>query len=107
MRSVSRRLGKNDAYIQQYLERERPKVLPEQVRRDLAAILHVQEDEIGGMANNAPSGIGRLPKDDFEAAVIVAEYVLAGEKKARALSPEDKAALVRDFRDLIKAARSE
>lgn len=41
--TVSRRLGKNHAYIQQYLKRNNPAKLPEEVREALADVLGVDE----------------------------------------------------------------
>lgn len=46
MREVSLQLGKNHAYLQQFLERNIPVELPERVRLDLAGILQVEEAEL-------------------------------------------------------------
>lgn len=48
MAAVSRRIGKNHAYIQQFLRRGVPRKLPEGVRRDLATELNVDETILGG-----------------------------------------------------------
>lgn len=53
-RDVSRKIGKNDAYIQQFLERGTPKALPEDARKKLARILKVPEPKL------MPPGIARL-----------------------------------------------
>ena len=43
LRRLSRALGQNDAYLQQYLHRGSPLQLPEAVRHELAALLDVDE----------------------------------------------------------------
>lgn len=45
-REVSKRLGKNHAYLQQFIKRGSPKVLPDDIRRALAHILRVEEAEL-------------------------------------------------------------
>lgn len=42
--SVSRKIGKNHAYIQQYISRGVPRYLPEGVRHELAALFGLQEE---------------------------------------------------------------
>ena len=46
LRDLSRTLKKNDAYLQQYLFRGTPKILPEQYRHRLAEILNVNITEL-------------------------------------------------------------
>ena len=46
LRDLSRTLKKNDAYLQQYLFRGTPKILPEEYRHKLAEILNVNIDEL-------------------------------------------------------------
>lgn len=46
MREVSLRLGKNHAYLQQFLDREVPVRLPEDVRERLAPILGVSDSDL-------------------------------------------------------------
>jgi hypothetical protein len=58
---LSRFLGKNPAYIQQYIRRGTPKRLKEEERRKLARYFGVSEIILGGMpAGEAPSG-GLVP----------------------------------------------
>lgn len=45
---LSRAVGKNAAYLQQFIKKKSPKVLPELVRHELARILNVPESELGG-----------------------------------------------------------
>ena len=46
LRELSRIIKKNDAYLQQYLYRGTPKILPEEYRFKLAEILDVNVDEL-------------------------------------------------------------
>ncbi len=46
LRDLSRSLNKNDAYLQQYLFRGTPKILPEEYRHRLAQILNVKITEL-------------------------------------------------------------
>ena len=56
--SLSRMLGKNSAYIQQYLRRGTPKRLKEEERRILARYFAIPESALGGpSADAAPSGL--------------------------------------------------
>lgn len=48
MADISRRLGMNHAYIQQFLKRGIPTKLKEDTRAQLASILHVDEADLGG-----------------------------------------------------------
>lgn len=54
LKNASRAIGKNDAYLHQYLYRGTPKVLPEDVREDLAALLKVVPDELRPVAERRP-----------------------------------------------------
>lgn len=55
--SLSRQVGKNHAYLQQFVQRGVPKALPEGVRRKLAGLLGVDELALGGpeMPAHAPT----------------------------------------------------
>ena len=46
LRELSRYLNKNDAYLQQYLYRNTPKILPEEYRYKLSNILEMDVDEL-------------------------------------------------------------
>ena len=52
--SLSRLLGRNDAYIQQYLRKGTPKQLRERERRTLARYFQVPESLLGGMPDDEP-----------------------------------------------------
>ena len=45
--ALSARIGRNAAYLQQYVERGTPRRLPEDDRRHLAIVLNVDERELG------------------------------------------------------------
>ena len=50
LKSASEKLGRNHAYLQQFVQRGTPARLPEDVRRDLAALLGLAEDALRGEA---------------------------------------------------------
>ncbi|MFC0305272.1 hypothetical protein ACFSTI_19785 [Rhizorhabdus histidinilytica] len=52
--SVSRMIGRNDAYLQQFVKRGTPRRLPEQERLHLAIALNVDERELGARDPWAP-----------------------------------------------------
>jgi SOS-response transcriptional repressor LexA len=56
--SLSKKIGKNHAYLQQFLERGVPKSLPEDVRPDLAILLGVEESRL----RNGTGNKGNKPK---------------------------------------------
>lgn len=45
--ALSRKIGRNVAYLQQYIERGTPKRLPEEERRMLAIALEIDERRLG------------------------------------------------------------
>jgi repressor LexA len=74
--ALSRMLGRNDAYLQQFVKRGSPQRLDERDRRDLAAFFGVEEAELGGpppttamiaiprIDARAAAGPGGLAEDD-------------------------------------------
>lgn len=52
-KQVSIEIGKNHAYIQQFIEREIPSKLGEDVRSRLSELLDIPEDELGGRAGRS------------------------------------------------------
>jgi phage repressor protein C with HTH and peptisase S24 domain len=58
--ALSRLLGKNPAYIQQFIKRGVPRRLSEQDRRTLAAYFRIDEELLGGPASVAASPDGEL-----------------------------------------------
>jgi phage repressor protein C with HTH and peptisase S24 domain len=50
LKSASEKLGRNHAYLQQFVQRGTPARLPEDVRRDLAALMGVDEEALRGEA---------------------------------------------------------
>lgn len=54
MREASMKLGKNHAYLQQFLERGVPRALPEDVREQLAALLGCTEGELRQRGGSPP-----------------------------------------------------
>jgi hypothetical protein len=60
--SLSRLLGRNSAYIQQFIKRGTPRKLDEADRQTLARYFGVDDAELGGTASPLPSsGAGMVP----------------------------------------------
>lgn len=70
--SLSRLIGRNPAYIQQYIKRGTPRVLPERERALLADYLQIEEEKLGAPARRAPGQGGdaliTVPRLDVGAA---------------------------------------
>lgn len=60
LREGSVRLGKNHAYLQQYLERGVPRLLPESVREELAHLLKIDPDHLKKLESGKLAGNSRL-----------------------------------------------
>ena len=68
--SISRLLGRNPAYIQQYIKRGTPRRLAEEDRLKLAAYFRVPEQRLGGRiepAAPAPAALVRVPRIEIGA----------------------------------------
>ena len=65
--ALSRWLGRNAAYLQQYVKRGSPRVLPERERRRLADYLGVNDAELGGPSANR-AAVTCVPRLDVRAA---------------------------------------
>jgi phage repressor protein C with HTH and peptisase S24 domain len=64
MSNVSKRLGKNHAYLHQFLDRGIPAQLPELVREKLAVILQVPEAQLkGGASQGRGSATARVVRE--------------------------------------------
>lgn len=62
---LSRLLGKNDAYLQQFVTRGSPRLLGERERKTLAAYLAIDEADLGGpLAGPAPTAFFYVPRID-------------------------------------------
>jgi DNA-binding XRE family transcriptional regulator len=49
---LSGSLGKNPAYLQQFVKRGSPRKLPEDIRHQLAGLLDIDEAELGGLSHS-------------------------------------------------------
>ena len=58
--SLSRLIGRNDAYIQQYLRKGTPRQLKERDRRTLARYFHIPESLLGGLPDDGAAEYGEL-----------------------------------------------
>jgi len=101
---LSKALGRNPSYLQQYLERGSPKELPDKVRRNLAKLLNVSEEKVD-VDSRGMTDLVNLPADHYLAALMVVEYVQAHSKTE--LTPPQKIRLVQEMRDLIVEIRGQ
>lgn len=58
--SLSRLIGRNDAYIQQYLRKGTPRQLRERERRTLARYFQIPESMLGGLPEDSAADLGEL-----------------------------------------------
>jgi phage repressor protein C with HTH and peptisase S24 domain len=58
--SLSRLIGRNEAYIQQFLRKGTPRQLREQERRTLALYFQIPESMLGGMPEDERAALGEL-----------------------------------------------
>jgi phage repressor protein C with HTH and peptisase S24 domain len=58
--ALSRMIGRNDAYIQQYLRKGTPRQLKERERRTLARYFHIPESMLGGLPEDADAEYGEM-----------------------------------------------
>lgn len=58
--SLSRLIGRNDAYIQQYLRKGTPRLLKERERRTLARYFQIPESMLGGLPDDLAAELGEL-----------------------------------------------
>lgn len=58
--ALSRMIGRNDAYLQQFVQRGTPRVLAEADRRQLAAFFGVPETRLGALPETGPMLVPRL-----------------------------------------------
>lgn len=65
---LSRLIGRNPAYIQQYIRRGTPKKLPEIERRKLARYFGVSESVLGGPASETSLGLVAVSRNQASAA---------------------------------------
>ncbi len=95
---VSRLIGRNAAYIQQYIKRGTPRRLGEEDRRTIAAFFGVAEDLLGGPpAAASEAGLARVPRLDVGASAGGGAF--AGAERERGHIAFDPAWLRRIGRD--------
>ncbi len=85
--SMSRFLGKNPAYVQQFIKRGTPRRLAEDDRRKLAEYYRVSESELGGPA---AARRGRLPADNLQALVRIPQLQIEASAGPGSLAEEDQ-----------------
>lgn len=82
MSEASLKIGKNHAYLQQFLKRGIPAQLPERTRVSLAELLNVSEDALRGTSD-------KLPKREYMKTGIGNESLVATQSRADTL-PNNK-----------------
>ena len=91
---VSLAIGKNIAYIQQFIKNGSPRRLGEVERHKLAAILNVNEQELTDLSLNSTVPVSNVVNPEILSTVIEnIELWLAN--RSVALSPHDKAELIK------------
>lgn len=65
--AISRLLGRNPSYIQQFIKRGSPRKLDDEDRKTLASFFGVDEQVLGGTANPVFDGMVEIPILDVEA----------------------------------------
>jgi len=78
--SLSRLIGRNGAYVQQFIKRGTPKMLAEQDRRVLARYFGVSEERLGGRPEAAGPGNVVVPRLDIGASA--GPGALPGDERA-------------------------
>src|SRR5438309_9858700 len=81
---LSRMLGRNPAYIQQYVRRGVPRRLGEDERRKLARYFAVPEAVLGGPADEEASGAGLLSVKRHPVTVSAGPGALVAEELGKA-----------------------
>lgn len=65
--SISRMLGRNPSYVQQFIKRGSPRKLEDGDRKTLASFFGIDEQVLGGPANTIQDGMVEIPILDIEA----------------------------------------
>ena len=82
--SLSRLIGRNDAYIQQYLRKGTPRQLKERERRTLARYFHIPESLLGGMPDDEIAEFGEMvPVGRVSVRASAGPGAFPGEESAR------------------------
>lgn len=91
---VSLAIGKNVAYIQQFIKNGSPRRLGEVERHKLAEILHVDEQELTDLSLNTATSAGASVNSEILGTVIenIEEWLT---NRNVVLSPRDKAELIK------------
>lgn len=86
---LSKKVGKNPAYLQQFIKKRSPRVLPEDVRATLARLLNVSERQLGAKRNIEVLQPVELPQE-------MAKVPVMGEVRAGAWLEQESAYVERD-----------
>lgn len=91
---VSLAIGKNIAYIQQFVKNGSPRRLGEVERHKLAQLLRVDEQELTDLPLNNPNSLASSVNSDILGVIIenVEEWL---DNRSAKMSPKDKAELIK------------
>lgn len=91
---VSLAIGKNIAYIQQFIKNGSPRRLGEVERHKLAQLLRVDEQELTDLPLNTPNSLASSVNSDILGVIIenVEEWL---DNRSAKMSPKDKAELIK------------
>jgi phage repressor protein C with HTH and peptisase S24 domain len=64
LRELSTAVGKNEAYLQQFVQKKSPKYLPEEIREKLAELLEVPEDVLRGKRKITKRELSQMTSSD-------------------------------------------
>lgn len=82
--SLSRLIGRNPAYMQQFIKRGTPKALAEADRRQLARYFGVAEELLGGPPADEPEGPGaRVAVPQLDVGASAGHGALPGDERLR------------------------
>lgn len=91
---VSLAIGKNIAYIQQFIKNGSPRRLGEVERHKLAAILNVDEQELTDLSLNSSVAVSNVVNPEILSTVIENIEIWLANRNVT-LSPHDKAELIK------------
>lgn len=104
--SLSRLLGRNPAYVQQFIKRGVPKKLDEGDRRELARYFNVSESDLGGPANSDITVAPTFERAEAEF-LAVPRYDVGASAGPGALNDSERAGAAIAFRtDWLRQAAS-
>lgn len=88
--SISTLIGKNHAYIQQFIKRKTPKVLSEVDRQKIAEYYNISEWELGGAPGNVDESLKGFAEDEDSGIAFVPTYDISASAGAGCLVNDEE-----------------